>query len=383
MKLGLITDMKDTFLFSDYERLKRIDTFNSLEDIENTMDILIADENHVTIESLIKHIEKNPRMSTIKYIYILLKESSEVKSVLLKNKGVEVIPPGLSREQVASKVKKILYGEGHEKRNNSIIFFGADSKVGTSMIAHSVAEKLSENRDIKVLLAFLDGSPGLDYTRKCEHEQSIDTVRAKIINHILSNNELMGTCLRRDGLYILPGTQSIVYRRYYHPEHIEALMEQLAEAFDVVIVDGGSNIELGMTVGALNSTNHKFLVCTQQRTCLRHFKQIQSQVLSKLEINDFCLIINKYFSNGQLPDRFQLTEEYGAPHICSVPYSEFSLQAEIEGRTIHKFHDPGYKEAINQITSIIGESLGVEVKTKKEISSLFDKVFKYRKENVG
>ncbi len=383
MKIGMLTGMKDVFLYNHCGRSKRMLTFNSLNDIESPLDFLIMDEKYVTVESLIKFIEKHPRMNYMKYIYILLKESSEVKSVLLKKNGVTVIPSGLPEKQVVSRVNKILYGENHNKKKNTIIFFGADSKVGTSMIAQSVAEKLSENRNIKVLLAVFDGSPGLDYTTEPGCKQSIDTVRAKIINGIVSNSEIMDVCIKRDGLYLLPGTQSIVYRKYYHPEHIETLMGQLAEAFDVVIVDSGSNIELGMTIGALNSAYHKFLICTQQRTCHRHFKQVRSQVLSKLEVKDFCLIINKYFVNELLPDRYQLAEAYESPHICSVPYSEFSLQAEMERRTIYKFHESGYTEAIDQITSVIGESLGIEVKAKKEISSLFSKVFKYRKEGVG
>ena len=381
MKVGLITEMNDTLKFSYNGLPEETFVFHSLDDINIKLEFLIVDNKFVPAESLIKYIDQTPRK--MKYVFILSEKNDAIKNTILRNKGVYIIPPMLTRNQVASKVYKILYGGEDGERSNIITFFGADSKVGTSMIAQSVAEKLSENQEIKVLLAILDGSPGMDYIQKYEASLSIDTVRAKVVNHILSDNELIDACTESDNLYILQGTQSLLYRKYYHPEHIEALLLQLANIFDIVVVDGGSNVELGMTIGALNSSRHKFLIVTQQSTCLRHYKQIKSQILSELEIKDFCMIINKYISNGQLYDKNQLSDEYEAPHICSVPYSEFNLQAEIEKRTIHRYQESDYIKAIDEITTIIEDSLGIKAKSKKEPPSFFEKVFKYRRVGAG
>ncbi len=381
MRIGLITEINETLMFSHNGIPEETFVFQSLNDIHMQIDLLIMDNKLVPMDSLIKYIDQQSEI--MKYVFILSEKNPSIKNTILRNKGVFIIPPMLTEKQVASKIYRILYGGEEGEKSNIITFFGADSKVGTSMIAQSVAEKLSENEGLKVLLIILDGSPGMDYVLKFEESLSIDTVRAKVINHILSNNELIDVCTELDKLYILQGTQSLLYRKYYQPEHIESLLRQLADIFDVVVVDGGSNVELGMTIGALNSSCHKFLIVTQQSTCLRHYKQIQSQILSKLEIKDFCMIINKYINNEQLFDKHRLSHEYEAPHMCSVPYSEFNLQAEIERCTIQKYQESEYIEAIKKVTVIIEDSLGLKVKPKIEPVSFFEKVFKYRRVGVG
>lgn len=381
MKIGFITELSLHQQFKNIPSEDELYIFCSLDDIKQDMDVVILDSRFILANTLINFINK--KQSTTKYYYIFTEGNDSVKASMLKNMGVVILSQRLTEKQIFEKIYQGLYGAMAHGRNNVFLFFGADNKVGTSMIAQSIAEKLSQHESVRVLLAFLDGDSGTDYVENIDEHKSIDSVRAKVINHILSKRELMDICIQIKHLYILQGTSSIVYRKHYHPEHMETFLELLSETFDVVLLDIGSNIELGMTIGALNSTFHKFLICTQQNTCLRNFKKVDSQVLSKLDIKDFLMIINKYIDHEKLPSKYQLAEAYQMPFICSIPYSEYGLQADIEKCTILNFNEVDYVNAIEKIVLLIQESLGIANQKKEEKKSLFLKKIFNKREGVG
>ncbi|MCG8483586.1 MAG: hypothetical protein MJA31_09785, partial [Clostridia bacterium] len=327
------------------------------------------DNKYIPVNMFMNFIEKN--IDNMKYFYILSEENTPMAITLLKNKGIIVIPPMLTEKQMVNMIYQNILGESHSENNNVVVFLGADSKVGTSMISQCIAEKLSSDNDIKVLLAVLDGKPGMDYIHYNDNCVGIDTIKGKIAHQILSEEELENVCIKINRLYILQGTQTIVNRAHYHPEHIETFLELASQAFDIVIVDAGCNVELGMTIGALNSTQHRCLVSTQQSTCLKHFKLVRDQILSKLNIQDFVLIINKYMENNELPDKHELSRYYTAPIVAAVPYSEYGWQAEIEQCSLLNFHELFYKDAISHITSFIEETLKIKKEIKKEKKGSF------------
>lgn len=377
MKIGLLTDAGVHPFFDKNQGLNEIYIFNSLEEINTNLDILIVDNKYVSVNKYIQYIDTH--QSKIKqHFFIMSDENNSLKNALLKSKNVTILPASYTERQILSYINEDIENEA-DKDENVIVFFGADSKVGTTMIAQSVAEQISENENIRVLFAILDGTPGMDYIQNADKQISIDDMRAKVINNMLSKTELMDICLKQNNLYVLQGTQSYIYRRYYHPEHVEAFLKQLSEAFDIVIVDAGSNVELGMTIGALTASCYRFLVCTQQSNCLRNFNRLDIQILSKLKIKEFFLIVNKYIENDQLPNGYKLADLYDAPFICTVPYSEYGLQAEIEQFTIQQLKDDEYKNAIGKIVDLIGAFLGMEFTEKKQPVSIFDKVFKYKR----
>ncbi len=381
MRIGLITDSSFYESIEHYEHQDEIFVFNALDDINIQVNCLVVDNKYIPVNMFMNFIEKN--IDNMKYFYILSEENTPMAITLLKSKGIIVIPPMLTEKQMVNKIYQNLLGESHSENNNVVVFLGADSKVGTSMISQCIAEKLSSDNDIKVLLAVLDGQPGMDYIHYNDNCVGIDTIKGKIAHQILSEEELENVCIKINRLYILQGTQTIVNRAHYHPEHIETFLELASQAFDIVIVDAGCNVELGMTIGALNSTQHRCLVSTQQSTCLKHFKLVKDQILSKLNIQDFVLIINKYMENNELPDKHELSRYYTAPIVAAVPYSEYGWQAEIEQCSLLNFHELFYKDAISHITSFIEETLKIKKEIKKEKKgSFFSKIFKKRKETA-
>lgn len=377
MKIGLITENSFYESMKRYEHQSEMFVFRSLKDINVPIDGLIADNQYVSANELIGYMEKINEQT--KYFYILSEEDTPMSITLLKSKGIVILTSMLTEKQMIDKIYQNILGESHNENNNVVVFLGADSKVGTSMISQCIAEKLSLDNDIKVLLAALDGEPGLDYIHHNRNGIGMDAIKGKIAHHILSEEELQSVCVKINQLYVMQGPRLIVNRNHYYPEHIEAFLELASQIFDVVIVDAGSNVELGMTIGALNSTQHRCLITTQQNKCVRHFKLVRDQILSKLSIQDFVLIINKYLENKELPDKHEISRHYNMPFAAAVPYSEYGWQAEIEECSLLNFHEALYEDAIDRITSFIEETLKIKKEIKKEKkSSLFSRIFMRR-----
>lgn len=355
--LGFLSNDTDLLnIFRGIEHFTEFKTFNRIEDINDRTDILIISDGLVKANEIIEYRE----LLEAKYIFYMVSSENfnyTENNVLLAN-NVNIIPPKLTLHQIVKRVCDTVLINVKED-NNIFVFYGADEKVGTTMISQSVAEMISQNKDLRVFYTFLGGTPGVDYLN-ANFTMSLDDIKVKLFNNILSVNELLDACVKFKNLYVLKGVVSLLYRRHYHPKHIEHLLKLLSKEFDVVIIDAGSNIELGMTIGALNSTPNKFLVATQQEKSLCNFNIIKEQIFSKLKINNFMLIVNKYIENDTLYNPFQVAETYKSPFLCKLPYLEWGWQCEKEKRTLLNFNNAEYVKGIEAIVSVISKNLNIE-----------------------
>lgn len=364
MKICFISN--DTELISKFKKIECFEDFKISSELSDDLDVdvLIISDRLVDINLLLESLEKN--LLNINFIFYMVSNenfNNTLNNVLEANKII-MIPPKKTILQIVEIVCTHTLKE-IDSHNNIIVFFGADEKVGTTQIAQSVAERLAQKTSLKIFLGFLNGKPSLDYIEN-DTNFSLDTLKIKIINQILDRNELLDVCIKKDNLYILKGVNSILDKRHYHPEHIEYLLKLISKEFDVVIIDAGSDIELGMTIGALNTTQYRYLVTTQQEIAFNNYKRIKSQVLNRFDIKDYMIIVNKFIESERLNTQYHIAKLYEGTLASSVPYLSWSWQSEQERKSLLHFNDQEFINSIDKIITLISTQINFDYQIQKK-----------------
>ena len=236
--------------------------------------------------------------------------------------------------------------------HNLFSFYGADHKVGTTMIAQSVAEIISANHpNLKILLIAMNGRESTEYIR--ESPIGIDSMKFHIDNKMITGEDFLKTCTHKGNFYIMAGISNEMEERYYHPEMAKYLLEEVVPEFDLVIADCGNQLDNGLAVGTISVAEEVFLVVTQQESVLRRYEK-NRKTLDDMSIVISVFIINKYYE----PDSF------GLPYIASrlgfekdkflkVETAGYSHQAEIDYKTLLEYKNEGYLQDIIAIANDI------------------------------
>lgn len=210
-------------------------------------------------------------------------------------------------------------------------FFGGDSQIGTTMLAQSFAEELAE-KGLRVLLIFGSGKAGDMYVNLSQ-DKSIDDLKASIRSGKVEREEFFQTLEHKKTLWMLPSVRNPFVAKYYPENTYEVLMESVEDYFDYVVFDGGSDVNLGLWISALNICQERYFVTTQQAKSVIRFKLYQKQILEPLQV-DGMLIINKYMKDPALYLKSDILRILGRQEALLVPYIEYGWQAEMEGKTL-------------------------------------------------
>jgi len=238
-------------------------------------------------------------------------------------------------------------------------FFGGDSQVGTTMIAQSLAEFLADH-GCKVLLILGSGNYGDTYLKN-NPTNSIDDLKADIRSGKVDTEELMQSLQQKKTLWILPGVRNPLTAKYFPENTYDVLLETGKSRFDYVIIDGGWDYQLGITISALTYCDSRFFVITQQAKSLARYGFYQQQIFGPLGIEGK-LIINKYIRDPALflkKDILKLGEKNDA---LQIPYTEYGWQAEMEGTTLMEYR--GFYKAIERLAGEVAPEFVKERKWK-------------------
>ena len=338
------------------------------------VDILIVDGAAISYDKYLNNFSNF--LKQVKSNYYIARDLDTYSTVNknLSSYGIIVIPPLLTDKQISQKICSLAI-EDFAVKNNTVCFFGAGSGVGTEMISQSVAQVVSELTDKSVIFLSLDGSEGTSYLDLDSTSYGIWQIKDRLINNILSTEELKNSCLKTGPLYVLPGESSISKLRHYHPGHIEKLICLSSKTFDITIINGGSSIS-GMSIGALNSSKLKYLVTTQRYKYYKNFLKLQEQVFVNLGINagDFSLILNKYIENNNFYDGIDISKNYGMQLASVIPLLDYTLglEAENKKKTLVGY-DNIFSSSIEQLSFFLCRELGIEIKDKKAVRKSFFK----------
>lgn len=230
------------------------------------------------------------------------------------------------------------------------VFWGTDTRCGVTMLAHAVADEMARNqREKNILLLFLSGSAGNDFTHAGFHS-GLDDLQLKIKSRVLTSAELESACMKQANLSILKGTEDLLLRRKYEPEDVKFLFQLAGEAFDVILVDAGSSVDLGLCIGALLYGDVRNLVTTQGRQALHRYMQKRDQVLQdpNIKIEFDRLIVNQFYTASYLSSKKELADRYQLTSVCLMEYSGYGWQAENEGRLLIRL-DKGYARDVEKL----------------------------------
>lgn len=370
--LELINKLKDTNCFNN------INHFDNLQcDKNSDTDILVVSDKLVDINGMLEL--KNSECANIEYVFYMISEENYKINTqsILSVENIIAIAPKLTPSQIV----EVICNEtiGLKQRKKIVTFFGTDSKVGTSQISQSVAELISNNTKANVLLTFLNGRPGISYLENKGNGLGLDSIRTKLFNNVLSVNELLDGCIKNENYYVLPGSYNITNNRFYHPKHIEKLLEVASKKFDVIIIDAGNsqNIELGMTIGSLNATSLRYLVTTQQESSYENYMLIENILKDKLNIKDFMLVINKYINDTNLINSYELADKYKFTLATEVPFLEWGWQSEKEKKILLKYENEEYINNLAKLAKILCKQLELDYKEEEiKKDSWLKKIFK-------
>ncbi|MHB1347918.1 MAG: P-loop NTPase family protein [Candidatus Humimicrobiaceae bacterium] len=354
---NLKTEFEKTGLF------KNITTCQFLENkIKEGIDILIADNSAISYKLYIQNLQEFLKLAPSNYFIADSADTYASINKVLTSYGIIVIAPYLSDAQICQKICSMAV-DNYSSFKNIICFFGAGPGAGTSMVSLSVAQVMSEISSSHTCLLNLDGGYGDDYVDSASDGMGLAQIKERLINNILSEEELKNSCIKSSYLYFLPGEKEISKVRHYHPEHIEKLTKLAAKTFDITIINAGSNIT-GMSIGALNSSDIKLLVATQSQKYFTNFSSTVSQVFSNLGISfqDFLLVINKYIEYDGLENEIVLSKKYGMQLASVIALLEYipALEAEIKKKTLLSFNK-AFTNSIKQLSVSLLKQLAIEM----------------------
>jgi len=370
---GLKAELEKTGFFSVVKTSPSIEA-GELEKI----DILVVDSRTVTYSKYIQNFSKF--LKKIKSNYYIAGDMDTYSTVnkTLSSYGIIVIPPLLTDTQVSQKICSLSVEDFYEGKN-TVCFFGSGPEVGVSMISTSVSQVAASITEKSVVLLNLGGSEGSDYFYNSSGS-GLAGIKDRLINNILTPEELKSSCVKDKNLYILPGEKEISKVRHYHPAHIEKLTDLSNETFDITIINGGSSA-FGMSIGALNSSKIKYMVATQSERNFRNFSSLQEQIFSKLGISpdDFFLVVNKYIDLPELDTEIVLAKKYHMQVASVIPLLDYplSLEAEKEKKTLISY-DRLFSSSIKEFAVSMCNVLGVEIastsKNSREGRSFLKKI---------
>ena len=236
--------------------------------------------------------------------------------------------------------------------HNLFTFYGADHKVGTTMISQSVSEIIASNHpNLKLLQIAMNGRESAEYFR--EPPAGIDSMKFHIDNKMVSGEDFQKTCAHKGNYYILSGISNESEARYYHPDMATYVLEELASEFDLIIADGGSELDNGLSIGALSVSEEVILVATQQESAISRFEK-SKKIMEELGIDTAAFVINKYYgqdpySLSYISERLEVSRE----KLMKVDAADYSRQAEIDRKTLLDYRNEAYLSDIRNAANHI------------------------------
>jgi len=368
---SLKTELDRTGFFSNIKT-----SVSFMSKIPSNIDILIVDDKAIPYSQYTQNFSKFLKQIKSNYYIASGIDTYSTINKNLSSYGIIVIPPLLTDMQISKKICSFAV-EDFTVKNNIVCFFGAGAGVGTTTVSQSIAQEFSYISRKTTGLLVLSGSGGTNYFDIDLESYGLAEIKERLINNILSPEELKNSCIKSDFLYILPGEDNIAKLRHYHPDHIEKLVELSSRTFEVTIINGGSDIT-GMSIGALNSAKIKYLITTQSDNHFRNFKKLVNQIFINLGMSekDFSLIVNKYIEAVELETEISLAKNYHMPLASTVPLLDYttSLEAEKKKKTLIGY-DRAYDSSIRQLAVSLCRELGIEAAKKgKGKGSFFKRI---------
>ena len=371
-------------VFLNYKMFDKV-TIASAVYREGEYDNLIVSDRLCGINELLQHIENGMKANKIVYLLSSNKSSQSGYNTLvalLKAHNISVLPPKLTDSQILSRFCEIINLK-ELKINNVVVLFGADSKVGTTLTAMSLAENLAERSEGTI--AFLNMSGHISYSYiENDKGKGLDSIRTKIHNKILQQEELSQAMLQNGelkNLYKLPPCKTLIDFKYYTTNHIEYIINMASNIFNIVIVDAGWYPQNALYFGALNSTPNRYMVTTQQQSSLANHLIIRHQALDEYGITarkqeseikekapESILLIANRFSE-QLSTN--ILKEYDMVQAVNLPNVPMAVSRVDEGNKSLRGLNKHYDRQMDKLADLVSIQTDYRINQKSKAKRIF------------
>ncbi len=218
------------------------------------------------------------------------------------------------------------------------------------MISQSVAECLAkECKNLKILFITLNKRESKEFVN--ETVETIESVKSHIDSKMISQFDFLNRCKVRNNFYMMGGLKNELEERFYFPDSAQYLLREVCDKFDIVICDSGNEIDSGLAVGAMQSTDNRTLLLTQQETILSRWEKNRSYY-DKLKITFDTFVINQYYSEDPYTEEYLCRRlELPKEKVRKVVFAGYARQAEIDGQTLMEYKNEYYVENITRIAN--------------------------------
>ena len=229
-------------------------------------------------------------------------------------------------------------------------FHGCDRKVGTTMVAASTAKLLAKAlHPAEVLFVALNGTDDLACSK--DREATIETIKTRIDNGLMTGEEIMDICGRNEELYTLGGVSGVTAHRNYSVGFSQNLISRALDRFDVIVADCGNEVDCSLCVGCLECGGSNIMVMNQNETSLVRYEG--SQVVYKsLGIDFDSCIINRYIDSDPHDIEYLRTrlgrDRFRSCHTIREEKNVGRL-AEMDGKLIIDYRCPGYVNDVRKM----------------------------------
>lgn len=252
-------------------------------------------------------------------------------------------------------------------------FYGADHKVGTSTIVHSVAEALARNIEKEVLV--LSMSNKAEDTFFSPTNASIDSLYVEYLSNkdsiFIPIEEIEKLKVSHNGYSFIPGPRSfLTYRRYDMSAVSEFLNQLKSEQRYMLLIDAGSEADHPLFLGALQQATKIFAVVTDQWTSFQEFDRKLTQVFNPafdIKATDISCIINKAEKSHGVGNIEESLRMKGSKITTTLPLSGLGTFSESD-RSPLSMQDPAVEKGCMELARFLAQ---------EENSPFFDK---YRSE---
>lgn len=335
-------------------------------------DILVVFESSISVSAL---MEKQMYLQDIKYQFLILEKDDEQAKDLCISKGIIPIVYH-SDHEVVETVTETIYPDNPESKR-LFLFMGADHKVGTTTIVHSVAEQLASHTKKNVMVVSLANKPNDEFAEFSR--STIDNIRVPITSKIISFTEIYRESDSIKNYRFLAGPRDLVHYRRYTVEEIIHFIEVLRSQEDyLILIDGGNDIDNPLVMAALQRVQNKYFVLANRKSHYNALDQKIEQVLKpffSLSYSSFLYFLNHY---DEEIENAQKIQERGGICASSIPFSRSGFMAEEQEISLATLDDEINRRIFN-ITKLIATKANCPIETVEVKQPFFKRLFKTKK----
>lgn len=232
--------------------------------------------------------------------------------------------------------------------NNIRTFWGSDHKVGVTMIAQAYAETLAAANNEVLLLSVCEG-PGDDFFD--DNAPGIEELRSRLACRLNTKEYIKDYAYKGNGIYKINGFKNPLNILSFTEDMATHLLSTASDAFDYVVVDGGTGLINPIAITALNSNRNNTYVLSQQESSIRNY-ELMWESIRKLAPQPSSVIINKYVKGDQYTINYIAQRTKMPQNIFKTVYeSDFGNQAEAERQSLLAFGEKQFSKDIRHLVN--------------------------------